>query len=117
MSSVKGDYCNVGKFDPSSRTIDAIKEMNRITDMANLLDRVLTFVPFFQIFAGRSTYAFASVISMGQQVRTSDWDTFADALKGVEGIKRKELERIAFQASYHSMGEEQKFWECVYNAL
>lgn len=113
----KGSYCNVGQFDPSSRTIDAIKEMNRITDMANLLDRILTAVPFFQIFAGRSTFAFASVISMGEQVRSSDWDAFAGAVRGVGQIERNQLEIVAMKAGDMSMGEEANFLECVYNAL
>jgi hypothetical protein len=117
MSSVKGDYCNIGQFDPSSRTIDSVKEMNRISDMASLLEKIITMVPFFQIFAGRSTYAFAGMVSQGEQVRSSDWQTFSDSLKGVGAIKKKELERVAFQAGYYSIGEEAKFWRCVYNAL
>lgn len=114
---MKGDYCNINGFEPSSRTIDAIKEMNRITDMASYLERILTFVPIFQIFAGRDTYALANVLSLGRQVSTSDWDTFADALKGVGLIKRGELERIAMQTADLSMGAEREFWTCVYNAL
>jgi hypothetical protein len=117
MSSVKGDYCNVGMFEPSSRTNDAIAEMNRIIDMANLLERILMVVPFFQMFAGRKSFAGVSTASAGYQVSTSDWNTFSDAIKGVEGIKRKKLEQVAFTASYSSIGEERKFWECVYNAL
>lgn len=117
MSSIKGDYCNIGTFTPSSRTIDAIKEMNRVTDMASLLDRILTFVPFFQIFAGRSTYAFAGIMSQGYQVKTSDWDTFAGAVSGVNKVKRGRLELIAMRTADFSLGEERKFWECVYNAL
>lgn len=117
MSSVKGDYCNVGKFDPSSRTIDAIAEMNRVTDMANLLDRILMVVPFFQVFAGRSTYNWASFVSMGWQVSQSDWNTFAGAVNGIEPIKRAQLERIAMETADKSMGAEGDFWRCVYNAL
>lgn len=114
---MKGDYCTVGKFFPSSRTVDAISDMNHITEMANLLERIVIVVPFFQVFVGRKTYAFTEMISMGRQVQTSDWLMFSGALKGVSLIQRGQLERIAFQASFYSTGEEKNFGDCVYNAL
>ena len=117
MSSVKGDYCNIGTFDPSSRTVDAIKEMNRITDIASLLDNVLAFVPFFQIFAGRQSFYGVSTAAAGYQVSTSDWTTFADAINGVGAMKKNKLRFIATSTEMRSIGEERKFWECVSNAL
>lgn len=117
MSSIKGDYCNIEKFDPSSRTADAIANMNHIIDMASLLDRILMAVPFFQIFAGRSTYTWASFVSTGWQVSQTDWQTFEDALKSVDSIKRARLQHVASEAALYSIGEEGKFWRCVSNAI
>ena len=117
MSSVKGDYCNVGNFEPSGRTKDSIKAMNHVIDMASLLQNILLAVPFFQMFVGRDSFYGVATASAGYQVSTSDWQVFSDALKGVDLMERHQLRLIATKAEWSSMGEEQKFWECVVNAL
>ena len=117
MSSVKGDFCNIGKFEPSGRTKDAIKDMNHVIAMASLLQNILSVVPFFQMFVGRDSFYGVATASAGYQVSTSDWQTFADAIKSVDKMKRARLEYIAGRAELSSMGEEQKFWRCVSNAI
>lgn len=113
----KGDFCNVDSFEPSYRTELAIKEMNRIIDMSSLLSTIITFVPLFQIFAGRATYAHASVANTGYQASTYDWKIFEGALSGIGEIKRKRILLIAMDARRYTTGEEAKFWRCVANAL
>jgi hypothetical protein len=117
MSSVKGDYCNIEHFEPTSRTVDAIAEMNRIIQMSSLLERIIMAVPFFQIFAGRQSFYGVSTASAGYQITTSDWNTFADAVKGVNNIEKERLRYVATITELSAMGEERKFWECVRNAI
>ena len=117
MSSVKGDYCNVGNFTPSQDTKLAIAEMNRIIDMAHWLQMILSVVPFFQIFVGRDSFYGVTTAAAGYQITTSDWQTFADALSGVNELKKERLRFVVKSAEMYSMGEERKFWECVSNAI
>ncbi|MCL1127490.1 hypothetical protein [Shewanella surugensis] len=114
---MKGNFCTVKTFKPSQRTLDAIKEMNRITDMSNLLTGILTLVPFFQIFVGRKTYLLAGAASSRYNMATSDWQHFSDVLQGVGKNKRDLLEGVAYQTANSTTGEEAKFWRCVYGAL
>lgn len=115
---MKGNFCTVRDFKPSARTLETIKEMNRVTDMATLLGTIMTFIPLFQIFAGRKTYPFASNGNTKKlQIANSDWKTFADALSSVPKVERLKLEQIALGMELLTTGEERKFWGCVSNAL
>ena len=115
---MKGNFCTVKGFKPSPRTIETIKEMNRISDLASFLGVILTAVPFFQIFAGRKTFPFASNGSTKKwQVLTSDWKTLADALEAVPKVRRQLLYSLTLKVGYVSTGEEKKFWGCVADAL
>ncbi|WP_306330990.1 hypothetical protein [Vibrio injensis] len=117
VSYFKGDFCNIDGFKPSSRTIDAINEMNNVVKMSSLLEKVMMFVPSFQIFAGRDTYMSANLVATARNIKTYDWELFAQAVKGVDSIRRARLEQIAYSTADLSMGKEKEFWTCVYNSL
>lgn len=114
---MKGDFCNIGAFTPSSRTQDAIKDMNNVIDMSSVLSAIVTMVPLFQIFAGKKSFLGVATASASYNIHTGEWKTFADAVNGVELVKKDRLRFIATQAELYSVGEERKFWRCVSNAL
>ncbi len=117
VATFKGDFCVINGFEPTSRTIDAIDEMNHVVKMSSLLEKVLMFVPSFQIFAGRDTYIGATLGSTARNIQAYDWELFAQAVKSVDPIRRARLEQIAYNTASLSMGKEKEFWTCVYNAL
>lgn len=117
VSSVKRDYCNIEGFEPTEKTKDAIKRMNDIVDMSNVLEELLMGVPVYQIFAGRNTYLSATVGGIGYNVSTYDWKMFSEAVKSVGKIRRYRLDAIADEMALYSRGKEYEFWRCVSNAL
>lgn len=116
---LKDHYCEVKVFTPSRDTKAAIKEMNRISNLSTLLERILIFVPFFQIFVGPSHRAapILPAATSTYQLSIQDWKLFADSVRAIGHIKRRQLEKIAFGVADNTTGDERKFWECVYNAL
>lgn len=117
VPTMKGVFCNIDSFEPSSRTIDAIEEMNRVINMSSLLEKILMAVPAFQIFAGRNTYTSVTLGATARNIKTYDWELFAQSVKSVDSIRRARLEQIAYSTASLSMGKERDFWGCVYNAL
>ncbi len=63
VAQIKSDFCSISGFVPTSRTVDAINDMNDVINMSSLLERILMFVPAFQIFAGRNTYTSVTLAS------------------------------------------------------
>jgi len=114
---MKGNFCGINNFKPGQRTRDALAEVDRITRSANILTYLLSAVPLFQFFAGRSSYLGSSVFSSSYNISTYDWDQLANALSSVDKIKRAQLEKLASEMMVRTYGDESKFWECVYNAL
>jgi len=78
---------------------------------------MLMFTPFFQIFVGPSHKALPSAAPSSYQLSVQDWILFADSIRAVGLIERRQLEKIAFSVANTARGDERKFWECVYNAL
>lgn len=116
-TSVKGNFCNINDFVPSSRTMSAVEEMNHVVNMSSLLERIMMLIPSFQIFSGRNTYTSFTLGSTARNIKTYDWELFAQAVKSVDPIRRSRLEQIAYNTASLSMGKEKEFWTCVYNAL
>lgn len=117
VSYFKGDFCNISGFKPTSRTIDAVNEINNVVKMSSFLEKILMFVPSFQIFVGRDTYLSGTLVATANNINTYDWELFAQAVKGVDSIRRSRLEQIAYSTAGLSTGKEREFWVCVYNAL
>ncbi|EFP95118.1 hypothetical protein [Vibrio caribbeanicus] len=113
----KREYCKIQGLKPSPRTMAYIEQMNHITDMSTILDRIMKVIPFFQIFAGRGSYKGLSLASASYNVETYNWNLYHDTVMAIEPVKRERLEQIALSATLNTSGEERKFWECVYNAL
>ncbi|NOH73436.1 hypothetical protein F0225_19180 [Vibrio pectenicida] len=114
---MKGKYCDVPGFVPGKDTLEAIEEMNRVTDMSALLSKALYATPFYSIFVGRGTYKAVEMGSMAYNLQDYDFKMFSDAVKGVGLIKQRRLENIANRMQTLSTGKESEFWRCVYNAL
>lgn len=116
-SSMKGDFCGIDDFKPSSETLEAIAQMNRIVKITDILHNTLIGTPFFQIFAGRSTYTWASISVQGYQVYATDWDVLRQSLGAVKSIRRERLETIATGQALFAKGKDEIFWRCMVNAL
>ena len=114
---MKGDFCSINNFSPSSRTLDAIDEMNNVIEMSSYLEKTIALLPFYQIFAGRNSYPGVAITSAGWNAYSYDWSTFNDAMMSIPEIKRKRLENIAENAMLFSMGKDYAFWKCIYNSL
>lgn len=114
---VKGEFCRVDGFKPSARTQEYIEQMNHITDMRSILDKIIKAVPFFQIFAGRDSYKGVAIASASYNATTYDWVLYQDAVAAVGALERSRLVQISGMAALNTHGEERKFWECVHNAL
>lgn len=114
---MKGNFCGINNFKPGQRTRDALAEVDRITRSANILTYLLSAVPLFQFFVGRSSYLGSSVFSSSYNISTYDWSKLANALSSVDKVKREQLEILAWNMKEQTSSEESKFWECVYNAL
>ncbi|MBP3140813.1 hypothetical protein ACTFQF_06155 [Aliivibrio fischeri] len=113
----KQEYCSIKGFEPSNRTKEYIEQMDHITDMSSVLEKILFAIPFFQIFAGRDSYKGVALASASYNVSTYDWQLYESAVKAIAPIERERLENVAMRAMLDTSGEERKFWECVYNAL
>lgn len=113
----KREYCKIQGLKPSPRTMNYIDQMNHITDMSTVLERIMKSLPFFQIFAGRDSYRGVAITSASYNASTYDWMLYHESVMAIDSIKRERLEQIALKASLETSGEERKFWECVYNAL
>ncbi|CAM3707947.1 hypothetical protein VA7868_02918 [Vibrio aerogenes CECT 7868] len=123
VAHFKGDFCNIDSFKPTSNTLDGIKEMNRVINISNMLERILAGVPLFQLFASRSPAGSivingsVSVATTGYNVTRYDWNLFSQALKGVGDERRSQLQKIAGVMAFTSSGKDYDFWRCVSNAL
>jgi len=114
---MKGGFCNIRGFKPSSRTLRAIEEMNNVIVMSNYLDKIVALLPFYQIFAGRSSYRGVALSSAGWNASTYDWKMFNEAMLAIPQIKRVRLENIAENEMMFGQGKDYEFWKCVYNSL
>lgn len=114
---MKGSFCNIHHFTPSQKTIEMLKEMERITRSANFLSHLLTAVPIFQIFSGRGNYTGLSTLSSSYNITTYDWTNLTQAFSSINVIKRRQLETLAMRAADETSSKDRQFWKCVYNAL
>ncbi|MFM2483161.1 hypothetical protein [Celerinatantimonas sp. YJH-8] len=114
---MKGDFCGIDDFRPSTETLDAIEQINHVINISHILHKILVGTPFFQIFAGRNTYAWASIPAQGYQVSTTDWEIFQESLKAVDNIQKERIEAIATSQALFAKGKDAIFWECMVNAL
>lgn len=114
---MKGDFCNIDGFIPSSRTLDAIKEMNDVVQLSKFLEQIVSLLPFYQIFSGRSSYRGVSLSASGWNASTYDWKSFSEAIMAIPLIKRNRLENISYNQMLYSTGKDYAFWKCIYNSF
>ncbi|WP_306331993.1 hypothetical protein [Vibrio injensis] len=114
---MKGDFCNISNFTPTSRTLEAINDMNNVIKMSNYLENIISLLPFYQIFAGRNSYTGVAITSAGWNAYTYDWENFSEAMMAIPKIKRERLEYISYNQMLYATGKDYDFWKCVYNSL
>ncbi|EMK3325750.1 hypothetical protein HGG78_18240 [Vibrio aestuarianus] len=114
---MKGDFCNIKNFTPTSRTLEGINDMNNVIQMSNYLENIINLLPFYQIFAGRNSYAGVAITSAGWNAYTYDWKSFSEAIMAIPQIKRERLEYISYNQMLYAKGKDYDFWKCVYNSF
>ncbi|WP_299011840.1 hypothetical protein [uncultured Shewanella sp.] len=115
MSSTKC-FHEIRNFKPTSRTMDGIKEIDRLTNMGSILGKIAVLIPFFAIFTGRSTYAVGSMGGQAWNLSQTDWVSFDQALASAPKITRDRINNYAESQWYISSGNDALFWRCVANA-
>lgn len=95
-------------FDQQS--IDAIEDIKRRNDLFIILSKVMTYGTFFTIFAGKGSKG--SGLMTAHNIKQSDFEMLAKALKGMPLIQRKIIQDIALrQVILHmSKHKERMFW-------
>ena len=87
--------------------IKALKEIIDIVDRANLLAKVVSIIPFFDIFLGGKTHKKLT------NVASYDWEEFSKVMQSVSNINRVKIYNIATEQWLESSGKEYEFWRCV----
>ncbi len=102
------------EFDPDRLSVSGVKALEEILDKierANLLAKVMSVIPFFDIFLKGKPHEKLT------NVATYDWEGFSEVMLSINKIERKLIANIAFEQSLESQGKEYEFWKCVYNAM
>lgn len=102
------------EFDPDRLSVSGVRALEEIIDKierANLLTKVMSVVPFFDIFFRGKPHEKLT------NVATYDWEGFSKVMLSINKIERKVIGDIAFQEMFESTGKEHEFWKCVYNAM
>ena len=107
---------SIRDFKPSNRTLDGIEEIERLANMGTILGSLIVTIPFFSIFVGKDTYAWASMVNQGWQLSQTDWVAFSGALSGANEITRLKIYTVANQQWFLANGDDAVFWKCVANA-
>ncbi|QMV14420.1 hypothetical protein [Vibrio spartinae] len=113
---MKYDFCTIRDYRPSTRTIDAIKEMNDTVNMSKYLASLVSVTPVFAILVGRGPIS-GSTVSTAWNFYNYNWDTLRDGLAGIPALERETLEKIALNETMYQMGKDYEFWICIYNAI
>lgn len=92
----------------SLRSKQAITEIKRKKELANVLTGALGAATVFNIFASHGA------LKSSYDIYGADWKLFSQAMSSIPEILRKEIWKIAGEAALdHPFGSEHKFWEAV----
>lgn len=87
---------------------EALKEIKRIQGVGNMLASVLGGSALLEIFAGNK------ILGSVHNISKKDWSIWAEAMRSVPNIVRKEIRLIAFDESQRaSTIQEREFWRVV----
>lgn len=102
------------EFDSDRLSVSSVNALNRILeiiDRANLLMKVVSVIPFFDIFLRGKPHE--KIIN----VAAYDWKEFTRVMRSVGDIERKLISDIAYEQWTKTQGKENEFWKCVYQAM
>lgn len=102
------------EIDPDRLSVSGVHAVQEILDTietANLLNKVIAVIPFFDIFLkGKPHEKLTNIASYDRQ-------EFARIMRSVSDVNRKKIEKIAGEEWLNSSGKEHEFWKCVYQAM
>lgn len=94
------------KFSPNSRK--ALADIQRLRGLADALATVITAGVFMNIFVR------SSVLTSSNNIRTTDWKKWSQAMRSIPDTLRERIRLIAFdQSQVHPFGDEHKFWSAI----
>ncbi|MFV2057859.1 MAG: hypothetical protein ACC707_15440 [Thiohalomonadales bacterium] len=93
------------KFDKSS--LDALHEIDQLTNLSALLTGVLAGGSIFSIFAG------AKAGIAADNIRKTDFALLANAIRSVPNIYKKRVSEIAQWQYMRHYGNEREFWKAA----
>lgn len=111
MLLAKLGYCSINNLKLSSRSKDALKEIQYVAEQSNYLVIALGSVPILDIFLGRSHAADKLINIAGY-----DWVEFSRVVQGAGKTTKERIRKIATIEALYSHGEEGEFWRCVADA-
>lgn len=112
-----GSFCEIKGFTPSQRTVEGLREMESVLQAAHILTTLLSVTPLFQIFAGRGDYIGLGAGASAYNISVYDWESLAQAFKGINDLKRKRFREIVFNERNYATGKDKAFWECMDHAV
>lgn len=101
------------EMDPDRLSVSGVKAVEEILetiDNANLLTKVMGFIPFFDIFLKGKPHEKLT------NVATYDWEGFAKTMRSISDINRTRIHNISTNQWLKSQGKENEFWRCVSEA-
>jgi len=104
-------YCSIDNLKLSSRSKDAVKEIQYIAEQSNHLVIALGAVPILDIFLGRNHAADKLINIAGY-----DWVEYSKTIQGAGKVTKERIRKIATMEALYTHGEEGLFWRCVADA-
>ncbi|PKM18889.1 MAG: hypothetical protein CVV11_10740 [Gammaproteobacteria bacterium HGW-Gammaproteobacteria-15] len=118
----------------SQSSLDAIQEIERLSELEKLGTKVLLLGQLWAIFGGvakkgasgsgmaqlEGTLAFklasSDAAQSGYAVYATNWDVFFQSIQGLGAIKRRQIEKVAFLQTRNSRlsAKEVQFWKAIY---
>ncbi|WP_047044151.1 hypothetical protein [Vibrio mexicanus] len=104
-------YCKIDEMVISPKMKGYLDRFHSKIELGNLLATSVASSQFIDIFSGRATTG-----KRLKKIYEHDWEVFGEVLLAAHTITRNEANKIADEARLFSVGNESKFWDCVYEA-
>jgi len=92
-----------------SKSIVAIEDIKRRTNMTAILSKLLPFGVLTNIFLGNG------VLKSSFNISQTDFMSLSESVAALSGIQRRVVEQIAMEQQVLHSGNERLFWEGVQN--
>ncbi|MBL0521911.1 MULTISPECIES: hypothetical protein [Aeromonas] len=101
--------CPIKELTLSSRSIDALEQIDQLVDSANQLAFAVSATPLYTIFSDPR-----SAKDVVYNINDYDWELYGQAMEGIPNILRHKLNQVVEPMAWSSTGKESQFWKCVH---